>query len=169
MENYEVIYNPGVGVKAHKFPRKPAKKNGRPKFKIYSKDKSKRLYQLCSGTKIKDIVSMDRAPDISLQDADSSDEPTHEEVKIIWDAKYRADDSDRITHPEVSEFARMIDLLKVKNIVTINLKLRKYQNLIANCLITNGRASTEPNQERVRLDLKEVANFYPEKSFTVFP
>lgn len=167
--NYDVIYDPGVGPKKHKFPRKPAKKVGRPKFEIYSKNKSKKLCQLCSGTQIKDIVNMHRAPDISIQSANSSDVPTHKDVELIWDAKYRADDSSRITHSELSEFARIIDLLKVKNNVTIKLNLGKYQSLIANCLITNGLESTEPNQERVRLDLKEVANFFPGMSFTIFP
>jgi hypothetical protein len=167
--NYDVFYDPGVGPKKHKFPRKPAQKVGRPKFEIYSKNKTKILYQLCSGTKIKDIVNMHRAPDISIQNANSSDVPTHKDVELIWDAKYRADDSSRITHSELSEFARIIDLLEVKNNVTIELNMGKYQNLIENCLITNGRESTEPNQERVRLDLKEVVNFYPGLNFKVFP
>ena len=160
---YKIKYNPGVGSKQHCLPKKPADKAGRPKFEVYSRHTRSLIWQICAGTKIVDIVNMKRAPDISFQKGSASDLPTFDDVELIWDAKYKSDSNTRITHKEISEFARWIDLLKVKKAVVKNLRLSQYHEMTANCLITNGKESTEPDTERIRCDLKEVINFFPDK------
>ena len=167
--SYKVVYNPGMGSNQNQFPRKPANKAGRPKFEIYSKEENKLLWQICSGTKITDIVNKERTPDISIQRGNASDTPTHNDVEIIWDAKFRNKNTDRITHSEFSAFVHWIDLFKLKTSSKPTIRLISFKNMVANCLITNGRKSTEPDSECNRQGLKEVVNFFPGAQFSVRP
>lgn len=169
-KSYNIKYIPGNGNKRHMFPKKPANKSGRPKFEVYSKTTPPTLmWQICSGTKVGDIVGMERAPDISFQKNNASDLPTADDVELIWDGKFRTDNDDRITHQELAEFARWLALLEIYKKLKPNIIMVKYFKMVANCLITNGNESTEPNAERDRLDLKEVANYYPGEAFRVIP
>ena len=166
---YKIKYNPGVGKNQHCFPKKPANKAGRPNFEVYSRHTRSLIWQICAGTKIVDKVNMKRAPDISFQKGSASDLPTFDDVELIWDAKYKSDSNTRITHKEISEFARWIDTLELRMTVIANLQLSQFHRMTANCLITNGKESTEPNAERIRCNLKEVMKFFPDKQFRVFP
>ncbi len=111
-----------------------------------------------------------RAPDISFQTDTSPDNPDFNHLLLIWDAKYRKNKESRITHPEVSEFGRWLEVFKLRGVHNPPINLAKLSKLAANCLITNGNASTEPDIECKRLWMKEVANFHPNSSeFSVKP
>jgi len=168
-KNYSLKYEPGLGRKAHQFPRKPSKKAGRPYFRVHSKSTNRPLCQICAGTKVNDIVGVDRAPDISFQNASSSENPTYRDVKMIWDAKYRTNSNERISHHEFSEFARWIELLELRKPKNPSISFSALKEMLANCLVTNGEASTEPDVERKRVNLKEVSSFFPGKEFKVVP
>jgi len=167
---YGVRYHPGSGNKRHQFPRKPAQKRGRPKFYIIDRRNNNTLWQLCAGTKITDIVQVMRAPDISVQKHNASDDPIYSDVVMIWDAKYRSNNMNRITHHEFSDFSRLIELFRLRrrsilgsmNIITL-------RGMVANCIVTNGQESTEPVAECLRVSLKEVTSFYPGILFNIKP
>jgi len=125
------------------------------------------LWQICAGTKVSDIENVDRAPDISFQKDGASDTPTYRDIEIIWDAKYRKNSMDRITHPELSAFAIWIDLLNLRN--PSHIRFNSLSSLAANCLITNGQVSTEPDRVLNKYRLKEVSSFYPGKTFGTRP
>lgn len=165
----KVIYISGTGGKKDQFPRKPANKKGRPRFHICNKSDGIILWQICAGTRIKDIHNKNRSPDISFQFASASETPSYRDVKLIWDAKYRNDNSNRITHSELAKFAHFIELLDLRGKKKPGIPFTNFKKLRANCLITNGRESTEPDAELSRLDMKEVYSFYPGKSFAVRP
>ncbi len=158
---YDVDYKEGTGDNKNRFPQKPANKAGRPRFDIRSRQNGNLLWQVCAGTKITDNQSVERAPDISFQKGSASNTPTHNDVEMIWDAKYRKNPEDRITHSEVAAFILWIDLLNLKNSPKPSLQLNRLREMVANCLITNGRESTEPDGVLNRYDLKEVCSFYP--------
>jgi hypothetical protein len=168
-KSYEIKYICGIGHKKHNFPRKPAEKQGWPRFDVYSKPQQQLLWQICAGTKIKDIHGKKRTPDISFQKGTASDWPDYNDVELIWDAKFRKNYVDRISHHELSDFARWLDLLEIRKTIKPNIKLIIYNRMVNNCLITNGKESTEPDAERIRLDLKEVINFHPRGNLDVLP
>ena len=168
-KHYYITYIPGSGRNKDRFPMKPAMKKGRPRFNVNINPDGKSLWQICAGTQIADIHGVARAPDISIQNAESPDVPCYKDVEIIWDAKHKKNSNNRITHTELSSFGRWIELLQLRNSQKPAIKMSHLQQLVANCLITNGQESTEPDDERYRLDLKEVTFFYPGNSFQVRP
>jgi len=168
-KSYSVEYVPGLGGKAHQFPRKPSKKAGRPYFKVRSKTKERVLCQICAGTKVRDINATERTPDISFQRESSGDNPTYNDVEMIWDAKYRTDSKERISHPEFSEFARWIEVLELRKAIEPSVSFNGLKDMLANCLVTNGQPSTESDAERKRVNLKEVSSFFLGKQFKVVP
>ena len=112
---YGVHYFPGIGKTKHAFPRKPAKKAGRPRFNIKDQTSGQSLWQLCAGTKIGDLDGNEHGVDLSLQSADSpEDGPDHSHVLIAWECKYKEEDTKRITKSEYLAFATWIEMLVLK-------------------------------------------------------
>ncbi len=70
---------------------------------------------------------------------------------------------------ELAKFAHFIELLDLRGKRKPGILFTNFKKLRANCLITNGCESTEPDAELTRLDMKEVYSFYPGKSFAVRP
>lgn len=167
-KTYRVQYVEGSGNTRHAFPKSPAKKAGRPKFHIVDRKTGKVLWQLCAGTKIGDISGDERAPDISLQRAGATDNPTAPDVELIWDAKYKRR-SGRIESHEFSEFARWIQLFQLESKALPKLVLSSLTGMAGHCLVTNGECSTENDKERTRTNIREVFGFRPKNSHTVRP
>lgn len=167
-KEYVVKYIPGDGENAHCFPKKPANKNGRPRFDIYTVD-GKRICQICAGTKIKDIHGTPHTPDISFQTGNASDEPGYNDLILIWDAKYRKDNTSRISNSEVAVFGRWLELFDLRGKSPFHINLDNLSQLFGNCLISNGDFSTEPDIERKRLWLKEVSQFHPNTPYSIRP
>ena len=147
---------PGSGSRANTLPRKPAKKSsGWASF--LAKSPGGIEYEICCGTQILDINQDERAPDISLQTPPGVQIPTHAQVALIIDAKYKAKSSTKISSHEFSEFARWLELLgcKGKQIRSVVGVLDK------NSLVTNAKPSTEKPAERARTGVNEVHDFWP--------
>lgn len=166
-KHYMIRYDYGSSKHQDAFPRKSAKKEGRPKFEIF--DKTNLKLQICAGTKIKDIVGKFRSPDISFQKGSASDKPTYKDIELIWDAKYRKKVGDKITEKDFSSFSRWLELLQLRNQIKPGIKMNDLKELKGNCLVTNGKRSTENDEERRRSDIKEVENFAPNEIFNVRP
>jgi hypothetical protein len=167
--HYLVEYFEGNGTKQHNFPRKPANKEGWPKFTVWHKDDHVLLWQICAGTKIADIHGKKRAPDITFQIATSSDTPNYQDLVLIWDAKYTMTSTTRIRPEDLSEFGRWLEIFGLRGATKPPIILSSLVLLVQNCLITSGNKSTEPDAECIRLDLREVYSFYPGKTFSVRP
>lgn len=163
--NYSIEFVPGV--KKATFPRKPAPKKGWPKF-VLKKD-GKRIAQICAGTQIQDLNGSLTAPDISVQAPDSPESPTFHHVMQILDAKHKSKVSKRITSPEFSEFQRWVELFNLRSKLGAMLKFDQLTVMAGNCLITNGNHSTEPNAERIRVNVKEVYGFSPKSTAKLKP
>lgn len=169
-QHYSVVYVPGNGRYKNMFPQKPGRKSsGWAKFEIHDKNTGALLWQLCAGTSIRDISNVARTPDISIQDANASDDPAASDVKLIYDGKYKKSGSSRITHPEFSQFAHFVDTLQLRGASVPSITFARLTDLLANCLITNGTASTEPDAERNRVAIAEVESFYPGKAHQRHP
>jgi hypothetical protein len=158
---YHIEYYAGSGSNKHALPRKGASKAGRPRFNIKDKTSQQVLNQLCAGTRAADLNGHLRALDISIQKAVASDTPGKDDVLQIIDAKYRTKKTDPISHHEFSEFARWIELFELRGRPTPGLTFSVLGDLDANCLVTNGRFSTELDAECQRVSLCEIEKFHP--------
>lgn len=168
--SYFMEYVPGSGDTVDCFPRNPANKSGRPRYNVRSRDGARKtLWQLCAGTRIRDIHNELRAPDVSLQTAAAPDDPTHRDVAIIWDAKYRGDHSSAISDADFSRFTRLIDLLGLRSRRVPAIQLGPLAELAEHTLVTNGEFSTEPEAELVRAGFREARRFFPGKTFSTRP
>lgn len=102
-----------------------------------------------------------RGLDISIQVGNAPlDFPQKDHVLQIYDAKFRKNKADRITHPEFAAFAHWVELFELRGSGGVLFVGAKSQ-LRGNCLVTNGRRSTEKRLERVRTSVREVENFIP--------
>ena len=167
-----IEYFEGYGDTANKFPKKPARKRDRPKFILgVTEDSFKTtIYEICAGTQIFDIHKKLRTPDISIQLFNGNETPDHINILAIWDAKFRKDNSKRISHHEFSEFGRIIELLNCAEDLPMPIKSAlSNDNLDGNCLVTNGIHSTEPDDERTRKSLKEIFKLSPGSIYKIKP
>ncbi len=162
---FQVTYVPGSGRVAHAFPRKPANKRGRPRFMLTS---AKGDWQLCAGTKVRDLHGDTRAPDISLQRGTASEDPNLDDVDAIWDAKYKSSGS-RISSHEFSEFARWLEVLNLRARASPSCIASAAPDLAGHALVTNGAHSTELEAELRRTNVREIASYYPRKAATARP
>lgn len=167
--NYTVEYVKGASPNEHTFPQGPANKAGWPKFIVKDASTGKVLFQICAGTRAADIHGTNHAIDISIQTASAGDTPGPDDVLQIFDAKYRSNSSHRISKHEFSEFVRWVELFKLRGAGTANLTLNQLGALDANCLVTNGEPSTEPDAECNRTSVREVSKFHPNETMAHRP
>lgn len=166
---YALTYYPGSGPTMHSFPRAPARKAGRPRFEIRDRKGGGLLWQLCYGTAIRDRHGHDRHPDISFQNGTASDEPTHNDIVMMWDAKYRTDRADRISEQDVATFYMWVDSLGLNARAVPNIDLAELEYLLGNTLVTNGNPSTEKDDLLRSRNMRECWNFYPGSDAEVRP
>lgn len=167
--NYTVEYVKGASPNEHTFPQGPANKAGWPKFVIKDSSSGQVLFQICAGTRASDINGTNRALDVSIQAGTAGDNPGPDDVLQIFDAKYRSKTLDRISKHEFSEFVRWVELFNLRGAGTPGLTLNLLGALDANCLVTNGEPSTEPDAECVRTNIREVTKFHPNETLTHRP
>lgn len=159
--HYLVSYDRGTGVNQDKFPQSGAPKAGRPRFLVKDRQTGDTVFQVCAGTEVPDINGHSRALDISIQKGDATDTPSASDVLQIFDAKYRSKFSSRISHHEFSEFARWIELFGLRGSSTASLNFDSLTDMDGNCLVTNGKHSTELDDECDRTCIREIARFHP--------
>lgn len=166
-DNYEIRFVEGQGDYKYKFPQAAANKSGKPLFCAYQNETKK--FQICAGTKIRGLVdSEENHPDISFQLPDASGDPTHEDLIIIMDAKFK-ENGDPLPKAEVYKFGIIVDLFDLKGSPKSEVLFSKYKGFESNCLLTNGEAYSDTSNVQLlnRYFIKEIEKFYPNGTFRI--
>lgn len=107
-------------------------------------------FHLVHGSQIDDVYGQPRAPDISLQHADSGERPHYQHVRAIWDAKLRGEsadpDSHRISDQEFARFVLVKEWLRLPDPGGAEDVLEGWPPAFeVSALVTNGRPPSEPS------------------------
>ncbi len=165
---YEIRFKEGKGKTKYKFPQAAANKAGKPHFLAFKNNQLE--FQICAGTRIDSVVeSEDNHPDISFQAPDASDNPTHEDLIAIMDAKFKENENETLPKAEVYKFATIIDLFELRGGLKKEIEFYRFKGLEGNCLITNGKSYSNPSDVKLlnKYSMKEVENFSPGKKFNI--
>lgn len=166
--NYEIKFMEGKGKTKHKFPQAAANKKDKPKFLAYKNEVLE--FQICAGTKIDGMLeSEENHPDISFQMPNSSDHPTHEDLIMIMDAKFKENIEESLPKAEVYKFGVIVDLFELRGSLKKSILFSKLKELEANCLITNGKSYSNHSDVKLlkKYSIKEVEKYYPNQNFNV--
>jgi hypothetical protein len=100
-------------------------------FEIVHKTNPKEKYQVCYGTKIKLSTSPKTqiAPDISIQNFASTDDPDETMVELIMDAKFKYDESKAISIEQIHAFMQRVNVLKTSGAPSLPISLHKLSTL----------------------------------------
>ncbi|MEJ8818560.1 hypothetical protein [Lacibacter sp. H407] len=165
--NYEIQFKEGKGAYKYKFPQAAANKAGKPKFIALKHGEIE--FQICAGTKIDGTIdSEENHPDISFQKPEASDNPTHDDLIVIMDAKFK-ENGDILPKAEVYKFGIIVDLFELKGDIKKMIEFSRFKGLESNCLITNGKAYSDITNTSFlkKYAIKEVENFFPGKNFRI--
>ncbi|WP_127132976.1 hypothetical protein [Pseudoflavitalea rhizosphaerae] len=166
--NYEIRFVEGKGNFKYRFPQAAAPKGGKPRFHAFIDDKME--FQICAGTMIKcEIDTEKNHPDISFQVAESSNDPSQEDLIIIMDAKFKESQQASLPKDEVYKFGQIVDLFNLRREPQIKIKFSKYKSFLGNCLITNVASYSNNSDIRLlqKLRIKEVEKFSPTSNYNV--
>jgi hypothetical protein len=158
------------GTRAGKiFPQAPADKAGWPYFMIEHIADPSNKFQVCYGTNIKlsKAPKTTIAPDISVQDIASTDDPDESMVLLIMDAKFKYNANDALPIDQIHAFIQRVNALGTTGATTIPLDLDALMNLKGNCLLTNGKALSDQHDYCVLSKVKQVGEFDIAKSGTI--
>ncbi|MFD2556048.1 hypothetical protein [Sphingobacterium tabacisoli] len=167
-KNYSIQFIKGEGNFEYNFPRKAAKKKGKPRFHAFENDEL--VFQICAGTMIKCEFEREKNhPDISFQIPSAKEDPSEEDLIIIMDAKFTEAVNSKLSKSEFYKFGGITDVFNLRNSPIININFDKLKDMFANCLITNGRAYSDANNTKLskRWAIKEVENFSPKKRMKI--
>lgn len=167
--NYIIKFKEGKGKTKYKFPQAAANKDGKPLFLAYN-DKNEIEFQVCAGTKIDALFdSEENHPDISFQLPTASENPTHEDLILIMDAKFKENDKEPIPKTEVYKFGVIVDLFNLRGKLKKSIIFHELKGLESNCLITNGLSYSNALDTRLlkKYSIKEVEEFHPNKAFNI--
>lgn len=158
--NYDVTLVPGT--RANKiFPEAPADKNGWPYFHITNKKDPTNQFQVCYGTNIKlsDAVNTTIAPDISLQNINSTDDPDETMVEMILDAKYKFTNTNALSIDQIHAFMNRVNVLKTTDADKLPLIFDQLHDIKSNCLLTNGNGLSKQHDFCKKGNIKQVEKF----------
>lgn len=132
------------GARIH-FVRRPMPKAEASHFLI---ERAGAQYQFVHGTQVEDIVGEPRAPDITLQKGNASENPKWGDVIAMWDAKLRgttsAPSDKRVDDKEFARFVQVMELLHVPNVHDSDVPFAELPACIeVSGIITNGRGPSE--------------------------
>ena len=151
------------------FPKAPGKKEKFPYFLLYQNGELK--FQFCLGT---GIVTQDKElayPDISIQIAEATVEPNHEDVVMVFDAKYKENAEGRLSRADYAKVFDFVDSLDCDYIPQLELNFHEFSgdnSLNGNFVITNGQGYKEDNQQmHERKGLKELVRFDVNRDYKV--
>jgi hypothetical protein len=140
------------------FPKKPGcKKNF--SLLLLSRPDAKSEFELCPGIFVVDRHGKRRAPDINLLCANAADEPSHQHLCAIWDAKYVRDATQRLADTAVSDFVVTFEELGSPAAPENWSKVIGMQAFLASGLITNGCPSTEKQAMLRQRKISETSGF----------
>jgi len=121
-------------------------------------------FQLVHGAEVLDRFQQTRAPDLCLQKTQATENPNHEDVLAIWDAKLRGETGEperrRVTKSELAYFLLMMDALRVPrpggDVAFLGSWPVAFQ---VSALISNGLRPTEPDSFFLEKGLSVVELF----------
>ena len=146
------------------FPKSPASKKNFPYFIVKEKGKNKVLFEICAGVDVKGLADETSAPDISFQIPQNHFNPTHKEVFMIFDSKFKHSLSAKVSGSEFNNVAGMIRNLSCENAhtnVIMDFHKNNFKGLKGNCILTNGRAY-KLNEKHNRLFNVKVVEMFDE-------
>lgn len=144
--------------------RGPAAKASGSYFRIA---RESTVLQVTQGTRIKDRLDRDRAPDLCLQRGDADDKPTFRDVLAIWETKLRGTTGEvttkRISDSEFRSFAMIRDWLAPP--APGEDPLSEWPAAFRVCaIVSNGRRPTEPRPVLIDARVSIVENFSDENT-----
>lgn len=160
-QNYDIEFIPGK-VYVNHFPKAPGSKSNFPYFSIKDKKTGNEVTQLCAGI---DIIGQDgetSAPDISFLIGNTGDKPTHADIEMFSDAKFRHKPDEKVSKGEFSDVFAMVFNLNCMNPPTTKLSFNEFTNslcLNGNNILTNGTAYNDNHAHHQRHKLTEFEKF----------
>lgn len=148
------------------FPRKPANKEGWPRFDIYDEWGDDLIMQLCAGTGIySSYIDGFRYPDISFQKPLATAEPTESDLFCMYDAKFNeGHKKTNLSEGEYSKVQMMVaDLGLNRGLpITLPVSFTEFQEFDANCVLTNGGPWNQKHARHRHHSLRVVYHFSKE-------
>ncbi|MCH6236787.1 nuclease domain-containing protein [Cognataquiflexum rubidum] len=143
------------------FPQNPGNKNGWAYFTIEHKKDVNNKFQVCYGTNIKLSLAPKTtfAPDISIQKHDSTDDPDESMVELIMDAKFKYKNTSALPIDQLHGFMQRVNALQTQNAHTTTLEFSLFKDILANCLLTNGKALVDQEKYCKLNKIKQVERF----------
>ena len=141
------------------WPKKPGYKANFSYFNLSDETTGNVAFQLCPGIRIADIHGKDRAPDVNLLSGSAPISPTHVDLKACWDAKYCSDPTKRMPDTMVSDFIHTFRQLGSPAMSKDWKQAAEKSVFSMSGLITNGDASTEPDQTLAKNGISETSGY----------
>ncbi|MCC6372291.1 MAG: hypothetical protein IT236_14910 [Bacteroidia bacterium] len=167
--NYTVKYVSGKGKYPDKFPQAAAKKRLVPRFEIYDKKTDKKLFQICTGTKVKSVHDFYNVhPDISFQKAHAGDEPENSDLLMVMDAKFKRQPDKRLPFDEITSFCELVNgIYGLQKKKLPELKFHRLKDILGNALLTNALAHNDNDTYISGRNIKEIEAFDVGKIYRV--
>lgn len=160
-ENYDIEFIPGK-VYVNHFPKAPGSKKNFPYFSIKDKKTGDEVTQLCAGI---DIIGRDgetSAPDISFLNGNTGDIPTHTDIEMFSDAKFRHNPTEKVSKGEFNDVFAMVFNLDCMKPPTTQLFFNEFIGslcLNGNNILTNGSAHNGNHAHHQSHSLTEFERF----------
>lgn len=161
----DLIQNYNIEIKNNKhkniFPKAPGSKKNYPYFLATSKSTKKPEFQICIGIDIEGKAGETSAPDISFQVPKASLSPTHIDVIMISDAKFKHKITAKVADTEYYKVHGMVVNLGCENaaIKAKQIKFNKLTDFKSNCIITNGIEFNNNDNHHKLFHVREISNF----------
>ena len=167
--NYNITCVAGSRADKKVFPQAPAPKKGFAYFNAEDKAAPSNKFQICYGTEIKLSLAPKTtiAPDISFQKHDATDDPDETMVELIMDARFKYNNTAKLSVDQIHGFIQRVNALKTQNAASIALRFHLLPKLGANCLLTNGQGLNNQDVYCSLNHVKQVEKFDLKSSFNV--
>lgn len=155
----------GSGHVKARWPMGPGKKSNFSFLHILDDSNGTVAYQLCPGVNVADRHGKDRAVDINLLKHSTGDNPKYRDLLGVWDAKHSIKPSSRLPDSAVSDFVFTFEQLGSPQCPTDWSAASAETAFRSSGLLTNAKASTEPDATLVARSVSETAQ-YPDRPKT---
>lgn len=150
------------------FPKGPASKSNYPYFIAKNKATGEVVFEICTSVDIIGKAGETSAPDISFHHPKNNMDPTHEDVFMLFDAKFKHELTTNVHESEFNKVHAMVVNLNTENASEIDIVMfNELKELIGNCLLTNSSAFKTNIGHHKIYNIKEVEHFDVGKKFNV--
>jgi len=162
--NIEIANTKGKTV----FPKAPASKKNYPYFVAKDKSTGKVVFEICTSVDVVGLAKETSAPDISFHYPNGNLEPTHEDVFMLFDAKFKHQLTTNVHESEFNKVAAMVANLNTKDHTKYSIvQFDELKELLGNSLLTNSTAFKNNHDHHKIYCIKEVENFDVGKKYNV--